>query len=169
MSNFWFHHATVGIYLRKRPPRMPLLLRNGQAHSHTSPCPCYFLCLEACPSKFAHGWKPFKSQLRCQHLWQVAGGHLSRLVPSLHRIKWHRVGTYILSWEDKCPLMKPPLDYLDKEYYLIHFGTQEAISAKKQSLPGVSRLLSNWQCGKHQPGAILSFLPASERLPFRCR
>ena len=43
MSNFWSHHPTVGTYLRKRPLRMPFFPRNSQAHSHTSPCPCYFL------------------------------------------------------------------------------------------------------------------------------
>lgn len=63
MSNFWSHHPTVGTYLRKRPLRMPFFPRKGQAHSHTSPCPCYFLCLEAGPSRLAHGWKPFKSPL----------------------------------------------------------------------------------------------------------
>lgn len=93
---------------------------------------------------------PSKSQLRCQCLWQVAGGHLSRLAPLepsgtewKHTFRVERINV----------LSKPPPDYSDKEYTWLTLEPRSYF-CKETVLAGVSRLfLSNRQCGKHQPGA----------------
>lgn len=128
--NLWFCYPMVGIYPRKKSPSLPSYPRKGQAHSHTSLYPCYFLCLEPCSSRFAYHWM---SQLKHHHLWEVAHGHLSRLAPSPHKTSWHTAGMHILVERINVHSWNHHLVYFDKGYFLTHLGPKQLLLQRNNS------------------------------------
>lgn len=111
MSNFWSHHPTVGIISGKDPQDALLMAKLIP----TQVCALViFSVWKPGPSRFAHGWKPFKSQLRCQCSDRLL------VVTSLDWLHWNQVAQsgniYISRAERINVLSKPPPDYSDKEY-----------------------------------------------------
>lgn len=135
VCNFWSCHPFVGIYPRKRPPRLPSFPRSGQAHSHTS----------LSPSCFLHPVPQICSWLDSSLSSNTTTSERLPLVACLdllspHKTSWHTVGARVFSGENKCPLVTPPSPapaavYLGKGRYATHLATQ-AVFLQRKSFAG---------------------------------